>query len=89
VGAGWARQGLLETGLAADGLRMACTGVTGRLLVPLEFEGLFMVRLELKSCDMGALVRARAETRVDGKERVGSSQPPRPALPSGGQVSWR
>ena len=65
VGAGWARQGLLETGLAADGLRMACTGVTGRLLVPLEFEGLFMVRLELKSCDMGALVRARAETRVD------------------------
>jgi hypothetical protein len=65
VGAGLARQGLLEAGLAANDWLMTCVAEGGRLMVVLEIKVLFMDGL-----GMDALVMDMAETRLAWTERV-------------------
>ena len=71
MGAGWARQGLLETGLAAEGLWMGWIGGKSRFKVAWDVKAVFMVGLELIGRGMDALDMAMAETQVDWTERVG------------------
>ncbi len=65
MGAGWARQGLLETGLAAEGLWMGWIGGKSRFKVAWDVKAVFMVGLELIGRGMDALDMAMAETQVD------------------------
>lgn len=60
MGAGWARKGLLETGLAVEGLWMGWIGANSRFKVAWDVKGVFMVGLELMGRGMDARVMALA-----------------------------